>query len=87
MTLDFKAGGAVQGTVKCNSLSGDYRVTGGRIIFGELVITTGGCIGWDKRVDRAERTVFPASARSLLSPDGRQLVFVDKDRVFFEKIS
>lgn len=78
MTMGFRRGGVMIGTLRCNSMSGRYQVRPPAILFPDsVIITAAGCPSWPANrllVDVAERVLFrnPPPA-SILSTTGDRL--------------
>lgn len=91
MTLDFRQGGLMVGTSRCNSMSGAYEVRPPAVIFPDpVIITVAGC-GEDhpsnqREVETAERVLFsdPPSNWSL-SSDRRRLFVHGLEDLLFER--
>jgi heat shock protein HslJ len=92
ISLSFARDGSLGGSVRCNSLSGRYRINPPFVVFDKsIIITVAGCHpNWpaNKRiVERAEQILFrnpPPPA--YVSADGQQLYFRGQEPLQFVRI-
>lgn len=70
--LEFVRDGRLSGYTGCNVLSGNWRVEGGALRFGSLVVTKRGCLGPGGELEK--RFLAAVNDRSRVSMEGARLV-------------
>lgn len=91
MTMEFRPGGLMVGTSRCNSMSGTYEVLPPAVVFpGLVIITVAGCGGDhpsnEQAAETAERVLFtdPPSNWSL-SSDRQWLLVHGREQLRFAR--